>query len=459
MEIKLNEKNMGKFVSILALVLFTAFAHAGKYRIPIPQALSDSDFYDDGNPNPAKVQLGQFLFFDKILSGNRNISCATCHHVLTATGDGLALPIGEGGNGLGIMRDTGFGVDAIHERVPRNAPAIYNLGVASFSVMFHDGRVFDDATHPAGFGSPAGLDLPAGLDNVLAAQAMFPVTSGAEMAGQADENAIGKAAAAGILAGSQGVWALLADRLRENGEYVELFKAAFPEIVDADDITYVHAANAIAAYEATAFRADNSPFDRYINGDRRAMSSVAKRGMKTFYRRNSCAACHSGPLQTDLRFHSIAMPQIGPGKGDGLNGRDDYGREQVTGDSADRYKFRTPSLRNVALTGPWGHDGAYQSLRAVVEHHLNPVKSLLEYDLTAAALPSREDLDEIDAVIMEDDSTVTDIADSNELVLRRYSESQLNELMAFLHALTDESSLDLRAQAPSRVPSGLPLAD
>jgi cytochrome c peroxidase len=189
------------------------------------------------------------------------------------------------------------------------------------------------------------------------------------------------------------------------------------------------------------------------------MSPIAKRGMSIFYRRNSCAACHSGPLQTDLEFHSIAMPQIGPGKGDGPSGRDDYGREQVTGDPADRYKFRTPSLRNVALTGPWGHDGAYDSLRAVVEHHLDPVDALVNYDLSQAALPSREDLDEIDGTIMAEDSTVADIADSNELAPRHLSEAQFNEVMAFLHALTDETSLDLRAKAPTRVPSGLSLAD
>ncbi|HBC55680.1 MAG TPA: hypothetical protein DCZ03_00815 [Gammaproteobacteria bacterium] len=70
------------------------------------------------------------------------------------------------------------------------------------------------------------------------------------------------------------------------------------------------------------------------------------------------------------------MPQIGPGRGNGLDGHDDFGREQVTGDPADRYKFRTPSLRNVALNAPYGHAGAFDSLRAVVEHHIDTLNSI-----------------------------------------------------------------------------------
>ena len=361
-------------VLIIAWSLGVGSVSAAQPQLALPGALHDADFYNDGRPGEAAVKLGQFLYFDKILSGNRNIACATCHHVLAGTGDGLALPVGEGGQGLGVMRDTGAGDHAIEERVPRNAPAVYNLGARAFKVMFHDGRIRADPGEPSGFENPAGLELPSGLDNALAAQAMFPVTSVTEMAGQVDENAVADAAAAGILAGPDGVWELLAGRLRANGEYVELFKAAFADIDAAADITFVHAANAIAAYEATAFRADDSPFDRYLRGDRRAMSQAAVRGMRHFYANNSCASCHSGALQTDLEFHSIAMPQIGPGKGNGPSGHDDYGRENVTGHPADRYKFRTPSLRNVVLTGPWGHDGAYDSLRAVVEHHLDPVR-------------------------------------------------------------------------------------
>lgn len=194
--------NLASFPLLLTHTPTYSPSHHG---LPAPTA--DSDFYDHGTPAPTKVQLGKFLFLDKILSGNQNISCATCHHPLAATGDGLSLPVGEGGQGLGITRNTGLGDDAIYERVPRNATPLFNLGATSMTAMFHDGRVEVNLQATSGFHTPAGDDLPVGiLDNVLAAQAMFPVTSAAEMAGQPGENSIADAAAADNLAGSGGVW-------------------------------------------------------------------------------------------------------------------------------------------------------------------------------------------------------------------------------------------------------------
>ncbi|MEZ5323438.1 MAG: cytochrome-c peroxidase, partial [Verrucomicrobiales bacterium] len=205
-------------------------------------ALKEEDFLTDAQTEAAKVNLGRHLFYDKVLSGNRNISCATCHHSLTGTGDGLSLPVGEGGRGLGVTRDLGEGDTFIHERVPRNAPAVFNLGMAQFTTMFHDGRVSTDADQPSGFASPAGDQLPSGLDSALAAQAMFPVTSATEMAGQQGENEVADAAAAGNL---PQVWEILAERLRTIPAYFVAFRAAFPDQVNqASDITFVHAANA-----------------------------------------------------------------------------------------------------------------------------------------------------------------------------------------------------------------------
>ncbi len=472
-----------------AAVVVTTSAQAG----PLPYPVSDADFFDHGPNVDAKVELGKNLFWDKILSGNLNISCATCHHALAGTGDGLALPIGEGGVGLGIARGDGSGGPEaeggteIEERVPRNAPFVYNLGATYFTNMFHDGRLFEDPTHPSGSGfrTPAGLNFPAGIDNALSAQAMFPVQSNAEMAGGSSENLQGAAAAAGNLAGTvettgeDGVWEIIADKLRANVEYVELFQAAYPDQVDtADDITYVLAANAIGAYEDVAFRAINSPFDRFLRGQRGAMSAKAKQGMLLFYGKAGCSDCHSGPFQTDLDFHAIAMPQIGPGKGDNtaLGGAEDFGLEQVSRvddpdyvPGTDRYKFRTPSLRNVALTAPYGHVGAYNSLRAVVEHHLDPVAGLYAYADDVAAgkaqavlLPLAEDshADDRDFTVMSDAAAVADIAAANELEPVSLRKGQIDAIMAFLHALTDESSLDVRALVPWQgVPSGLPLAD
>jgi cytochrome c peroxidase len=108
---------------VSGLLLFSFGSVFADYGRGIPEPT-----YDFGAPSPEKVELGRVLMSDKILSGNRNISCVTCHHSMAATGDGLSLPVGEGGRGLGVTRNVGDGSDMIHERVPRNAPPIRNLG-------------------------------------------------------------------------------------------------------------------------------------------------------------------------------------------------------------------------------------------------------------------------------------------------------------------------------------------
>lgn len=425
----------------------------------LPPPVTDADFPGTAIITPEKVELGRLLFFDKILSGNRNTSCATCHHPLAATGDGLSLPIGEGGRGLGVTRGDGQGLDAIHERVPRNSPPLFNLGALEYTVMFHDGRVFIDPLHPSGFQSPAGDRLPKGLDTVLAAQAMFPVTSAAEMAGQPNENRVADMADSGLLAGRGGVWELLADRLRAIPEYAALFAAAFSEVRSPSDITYVQAANAIAAFESFAFRSTTSPFDRFLAGDPSVLSRQAKRGLRLFYGQAGCADCHSGRFQTDHRFHALAMPPIGPGKGDGATGHDDFGHERVTGKPADRYRFRTPSLRNVALTGPWGHTGAFNTLRAVIEHHTDPVESLRNYDRAQAVLPPVPKLEPLDFLVYDNPVSRMGIEAACDLPTQRLTEAQIWDLIEFLYSLTDPASLDLRWTVPRSVPSGIPLAE
>jgi cytochrome c peroxidase len=183
--------------------------------------------------------------------------------------------------------------------------------------------------------------------------------------------------------------------------------------------------------------------------------------MRLFYGRIGCADCHGGVFQTDMAFHAIGVPQIGPGLGDGPSAREDFGRERVTGARADRYRFRTPSLRNVALTGPWGHDGAFNSLEAIVRHHLNPWDSLASYDPTQIVMPPRADLDELDLLAHGDPTIVASIGSAIELTPPSppLSDRDVRDLLDFLHALTDPSALDLRKSVPPRVPSGLPLAE
>ena len=460
----------------------------------LPEPISENDYGQPGSA--AKVELGRLLFFDKILSGNKNISCATCHHPDHATSDGLSLGFGEGAIGLGTMRKPGTDPrTGIHERVPRNSPALFNIGAKEYTTMFHDGRVEVDTTgyYASGFISPAKWKLPAGLDNVLAAQAMFPVTSPTEMAGQKGENPIADAVSLSNAAGPGGVWEQLGERLREIPEYVELFEAAYPDDVrSASDVNYVLAANAIAAFEAEAFRRDRSAFDKYLESGT-GLAARQERGMKLFYGRAKCVNCHSGKFLTDHKFHGIAMPQIGPGKSDGndhsywsttgLQGfPEDFGRGRVTFREKDNFRFRTPSLRNVALTGPWGHDGAYDSLTDIVRHHLDPVNSLTAYRLSEKLLPPISAVVETtaegpmlinrfmsekrlrsflqrDSWVMQKSELRDRIASANELERISLSDSDIADLVSFLESLTDPSVTDLGDLVPDRVPSGLPVSD
>ena len=463
----------------------------------LPEPVIDRDYYDDAQPASDKVELGRMLFFDKILSGNRNISCATCHHPAFGSGDGLALPLGEGAIGLGTDRQTGSDpAAAVAGRVPRNSPGLFNLGAREFERLFHDGRVETDphGYFEGGFVTPAKWKLPSGLDNPLAAQAMFPVTSPMEMAGNKGENPVADAISLNNAAGPGGAWELLAKRLQAIPEYVELFRRAYPDDVrEAGDITFVMAANAIAAFETMAFRANDAPFDRYLRGDADSLTSNEVHGMRLFYGEAGCGTCHSGKFQTDHEFHAIAMPQIGPGKADGRDPSywnetginavlEDFGRGRVTVRPADNYKFRTPSLRNVATTGPWSHAGAYDSLEAVVRHHLDPVASLHAYELDEALLPPLGEVVELtasgsrlsqgfmaetrrnefarsDSWVQENDALRQRIADANELEPMALPDEDVRALVAFLQALTDPIAARLDALVPASVPSGLPVED
>lgn len=484
-------------IALAAVFTFTAQrVYIDIDKSKLPAAVVDADYYNAGASSPAQVELGRLLFFDKILSGNKNISCATCHHPSLGSGDGVSLGFGEGPAGLGSKRKPGAGeYEAVHERVPRNAPALFNLGAKEFTRLFHDGRVETDTLgyYEGGFITPAKWKLPKGLENVLAAQAMFPVTSPTEMAGQKGENEVANARSLNRAAGKGGVWDLLASRLKAIPEYVDHFQAAFPEQVKTkEDITMILAANAIAAFEATAFRADNSPFDQYLRQESE-LSQAAMRGMELFYGKAQCQDCHSGKFQTDHDFHAIAMPQIGPGKSDGRDAAywratgqkaflEDFGRGRVTVRGEDQFKFRTPSLRNVALTGPWGHAGAFMTLEGAVRHHLDPIGSLESYALADSTLPaltnvletfadgpqlkhnrlSRERFEAFikrDTWVISNDSLRNRIAAANELEPIDLSDGEVSDLLAFLESLTDPSSRDLSSIVPASVPSGLPVED
>ena len=126
---------------------------------------------------------------------------------------------------------------------------------------------------------------------------------------------------------------------------------------------------------------------------------------------------------------------------------------------ADRYRFRVPSLRNVAQTAPYGHSGAFNTLEAMLRHHLDPLASLENYDATQAVMPSRPDLDAQDYLALSDPDVTASIANANELSPVRLKEREIRQLIDFLHALTDPAMLDMRGDVPKSLPSGMPLGD
>jgi cytochrome c peroxidase len=136
--------------------------------------------------------------------------------------------------------------------------------------------------------------------------------------------------------------------------YRELFQKVF-----GSEPTFDRIADAIAAFERICVDLD-SPFDRYARGDDTAISEQAVRGLGVFTLQGACASCHSGPNFSDSKFHNI-----------GVNPAKDEGRYAISKDPRDKGAFKTPTLRNVALTGPFMHDGSLKTLREVIDHYVD----------------------------------------------------------------------------------------
>ena len=371
----------------------------------------------------AQIQLGEALFWDPILSGNGDTSCATCHHPTLGTGDGLALSIGTNGRGLGPERTPA------RQLIPRNASPIYNLGFAGMNVLFWDGRVSGSAA--AGFDSPANDDLPFNLTDAIAVQAMFPVTSRDEMRGNpGDQDIHGGGNELARLKDYQWplIWDGLLARLLAIPSYQQLFTAAYPDTPLAE-LSFGHAANALAAYQMATFTFTDAPWDRYLQGDQAALTPEALQGAILFYGEAGCAECHAGPLLTDLQFYNLGVPQIGPGKG--FEEPLDYGRARESGDTRDLFAFRTPPLRDVAITGPWMHNGAFLTLEATIRHHLNPAASAAAYDLSQLSPLVQAESSNDPAVLL-----AALQVDSFQARNQALDDNEIQQLLAFLAALT-----------------------
>ncbi|MBL7663764.1 MAG: hypothetical protein JNM93_01430 [Bacteriovoracaceae bacterium] len=308
------------------------------------------------------VKLGRKLFADRRLSGNNNISCLDCHSPAQGGGDGIPLGLGEGFNYVNNARRQLYGAV-----LKRNTPPLFNLAYGNFNMMFWDARVEYDSwaqTYRTPLEKFNDLALTKYLNGALSAQALFPIANHEEMLGQVGENPYAELP-------TYLVWNGLAEKIFKLPDYQGFLQAAFKNIRRADWNMGL-LARAISNYEAYAFSAIQTPWDKYLRGDNNAMSEAEKKGAIIFSTpKGRCFVCHNSDHLTNFSFHNIGIPSIGY--------NDDQGR--VFGQNA--YLFRTPPLRNVALTAPYMHNGSLTTLREVIEHYVNPMHSLYLYDIEA----------------------------------------------------------------------------
>ena len=391
----------------------------------------------------ALVDLGQALMFDKILSGNRDVACATCHHPSTHEGDGLSLSIGTGGTGLGPSRTLGPG----RQFVRRNAPSLLNGGLGLF-YLFWDGRV---ARFLSGFNG--GPPVPGDVPNLLSAQARLPVLDRREMRGEpGDQDVFGAPNELAQIADSDSaaVWQALMQRLLAIPEYVAKFNRAFPS-TPTSALRFEQAAEALAAFQVAALTKTNSPFDRYLTHDDAALTTQQKRGAQLFFGKALCSSCHNGPLLGGSGFANAGVPQLGPGSP--ATPPLDRGRADLPDQPFYQFAFRVAPLRNVELTAPYMHDGAFPTLDAVVRHYNDVPLALQTYDVSQLEPALR-------ATYHGDAATTDSVIQSLDFRLRtplHLSDDELADLVAFLKSLTDPSARDLSALVPAAVPSGLPV--
>ena len=438
------------FFIILILLVFPELSHS-KSKTKISEIVKESDFFP---VKQNRVKLGRLLFYDNILSGNRNISCGTCHNHDLHTTDGLSLGVGEGGSGIGIERTSGHANSKIKKRIPRNSPALFNLGAKEIRVMFYDGKLSFGDEYDNKFNSPAEEWLHNDVANLLAAQALLPLSSEFEMAGNSGENQVAGAVYDRIDLG----WPIISKRVRIIPEYGKLFMEAFDEIKNPTEVNISHIANAISDFINFEWRSYDSPYDSFIAGNKEALNTKQKKGMDLFFGKAKCAECHNGKFFTDQKFYALALPQFGPGRTRFLDPYvRDVGRMGETDKLEDAYRFRTQTLRNVALTAPYGHNGSYATLEGIIRHHLDPINSLENWDSSQVILPKAKWLENIDFEVLKDRLERKRLKSHLDIKPIELSANEVSELVSFMHSLTGTNSIWGKLGKPKQVPSGLPL--
>jgi cytochrome c peroxidase len=277
----------------------------------------------DNKTTPAKVELGRFLFFDPILSGNKDIACATCHQPNFNYAEFLETSIGVNGVGSGSKRQF---------RHPNTIPFVKRNSQSVLNTAFNGVRnhaPYDPKSAPMFWDSRA-----KGLEE----QALLPIETLEEMRGHNYPE--------------DGIVKEVVGRLKKIPAYQTLFSKAFEG--EAEPITAQNLAKAIAAYERTLI-ANQSRFDQYMRGDSNALSLSEKDGLQLFLK-VGCAKCHSGPMFSDFKLHTLGVADT------------ENRKESDTGANG-TYAFRTPTLRNLRYTAPYMHSGKLLTLEQVLEFY------------------------------------------------------------------------------------------
>ena len=396
--------------------------------------------------DPQLAETGRLLWFDTITGLNDDNSCAGCHSPTAGFSDTQSIAIGIDNNGI-------VGPHRAGPRNLRRSPMVINTAFYP-NLMWNSrfralsGDPFDNRTGWL-FPPPEELSL-SDQPHLLVAQAFIPPTERTEVAGfefQGDNDAIRDE---------------VLNRLNSIPAYRKLFGKVFPEVRAGAPITFEMFGLAIAEFEFTLTFA-NAPIDRFARGQRNVLSEDEKMGALLFFGEARCSLCHSvagasNEMFSDFQEHVIGVPQIAPlltnnaFDGDGAN--EDFGREQVTGDPQDRYKFRTSPLRNVAVQPTFMHNGAFTNLEDAVRHHLNVVASARAY--TPAGQDLAPDLagptGPIEPVLARLDPILATPIELNE--------DQIRQLIAFVEngLLDPRAEPDrLRRLVPPTVPSGRPV--
>ena len=356
------------------------------------------------NPTtPAKVELGRLLFWDPLLSGPQDVACATCHHPINGYAEDRDLSLGVTGTGRGRFRRDGH-------LVKRNSPTVLNV---AFNGIDESG--YDPATAPMFWDNRI---------RSLESQALGPLQSFEEMRGDTypEDEAVARVVA----------------KLQANAEYPSLFAGAFGS---EQPVTAENLGRAIAAFMRSLL-ANNSPFDRYMRGDSSAMTTEQVRGMQRF-EEIGCIRCHNGPMFSDYKLHVMGVPDNPALASGATTPASDGGaqnppcpaapgepRTDASRAACDSYAFRTASLRNLELTFPYGHNGMFRTLNAVVGFY--------ESTIAGESRNPNVPYEELDQRLRE---------------LQNVDEEDV-DLIEFLIALSDGS---FDRTIPERVPSGLPV--